>query len=55
VADLNDCLLELNHYDYQDDKEGLVEWAGKIMTSDKAKADENPELYQYIPDDVPEA
>lgn len=54
VADLNECLLELNHYDYQDDKEGLVEWAGKIMTGDKEKAQEKPELYQYIPDDVPE-
>lgn len=49
VADLNDLLLESYHYDYQDDKEGLVEWAGKIMTDNEEKAAENPELYLKIP------
>lgn len=53
VADLNDLLLKLNQYDYADDKEGLVEWAGKIMTNDKEKAEKNPELYVHIPDDPP--
>lgn len=52
VADLNDVLMESYHYDYQDDKAGLVEWAGKIMTSDKDRAEENPELYLYIPEDA---
>jgi len=50
VADLNDCLLKLQNYDYQDDKEALVEWAGKIMTEDKEKADEQPDLYMHVPD-----
>lgn len=53
VKDLNrHCLIRLHEYDYQDDKEGLVEWAGKIMTSDKDKAEERPDLYLHIPDDV---
>lgn len=55
VADLNELVFEAHHYDYQDDKEALVEWAGKIMTDDKEKAEANPELYQHIPQDVPPA
>jgi len=51
VADLNDLILKLNQFDYADDKEALVEWAGKIMTSDKERADAEPELYIHIPDD----
>jgi len=51
VADLNDCVFEYVHYDYQDDKEELVEWAGKIMTGDEERAEENSDLYLYVPDD----
>jgi len=54
VADLNSLLLRVTEFDYQDDKEGLVEWAGKIMTSDKDRADQNPELYIHVPNNVPE-
>jgi hypothetical protein len=55
VKDLNrNCLIELQHYDYTDDKAGLVEWAGKIMTSDAEKAEREPKLYIHIPDDVPD-
>jgi len=43
-------VFEAHHHDYQDDKEGLVEWAGKIMTSDPKRAEEEPELYTHIPD-----
>jgi len=51
VADLNDLLLKLHRFDYQDDKEALVEWAGKIMTSDKERAEKQPGLYLHVPDD----
>lgn len=54
VADLNDVLFEYVHYDYQNDKKELVEWAGKIMTNDKEKADEEPDMYIHVPDDPPE-
>ena len=50
VADLNQLIIRLNEFDYQDDKEGLVEWAGKIMTSDKERADADPELYIHVPE-----
>lgn len=49
VADLNDVLLRAQDFDYRDDKKGLVEWAGKIMTSDEEKAEKNPELYIHVP------
>lgn len=50
VSDLNEELIRRHDFDYLDDKEGLVEWAGKIMTSDEEKAEENPELYMKIPE-----
>lgn len=53
VADLNDLLLRVGEYHYQDDKEALVDWAGKIMTNDKEKAEEEPGLYLHIPEDTP--
>jgi len=45
VDDLMTHVFRSHEYDYQDDKEALVEWAGKIMTSDKDRAEENPDLY----------
>lgn len=54
VADLNDILIRAQEYNYADDKEGLVEWAGKIMTGNEQRAEENPDLYAHIPDDRPE-
>lgn len=54
VKDLNRyCVSELHHYDYQDDKTALVEWAGKIITHDKERATENPDLYLHIPENAP--
>lgn len=32
------------------DKEELVEWAGKIMTSDEQRANERPDIYLKVPD-----
>lgn len=52
VDDINNHVLRVNEFDYQNDKEALVEWAGKIMTSDKQKADENPDLYINIPEQM---
>lgn len=54
VADLNELVHRAFHYDYQDDKEELVEWAGKIMTRNENRAEENPELFVHMPDDPPE-
>ena len=49
VDELMTFVFEAQCFDYQDDKEGLVEWAGPIMTHDEEKADANPELYIHIP------
>jgi len=35
-----------------DDLEALVDYAGKIMTSDEDRAEEQPEIYEYVPEDV---
>jgi hypothetical protein len=53
VDDLMTHVFEAHHFDYQDDKEALVEWAGKIMTDDKERAEQNPELYIHVPRDRP--
>ena len=48
VDDLNGLVIRHHEYDYQDDKDELVEWAGRIMTRDAEKAaDDN---YLHIPD-----
>lgn len=51
IDDLLDCVFRAQEYDYQDNKEELVEWAGQIVTSDKERAEERPDLYVYIPED----
>lgn len=45
VDDLMTHVFEAHHHDYQGTKKEFVEWAGKIMTDNKQKAEENPELY----------
>lgn len=35
---------------YHDNEEALIEWAGKYVTRDEAKASENPEKWIYVPD-----
>jgi len=52
VDDLMSFVFRAQEYDYQDDKESLVEWAGKIMTGDEQRAKEDPDLYLHIPDDA---
>lgn len=52
VDDLVHLLIESHHYDYQDDREGLVEWAGPFVTHDQERAQENPKEYVYVPDDA---
>ena len=54
VADLNRLLLRVHEYDYQDHKEELVEWAGKIMTCDEEKVEKEPELYLSVPNTISE-
>jgi hypothetical protein len=51
VDELNriDSLRE-EHQHYGDD-DALVEWAGKIMTSQKDLAEDQPDSYIHIPDD----
>jgi hypothetical protein len=49
VDDLNDLQIRYQEYDYQEDKEGLVDWAGKIMTHDEERAEADPDLYVHIP------
>lgn len=49
ISDLNEKLIWWQNYDYREDKEGLVEWAGKIMTSDEERAADS-ELYVHIPE-----
>jgi len=52
VSDLNTLVVQRHQYDYSDDKDALVDWAGKIMTADEERAEEKPELYVHIPDRV---
>lgn len=51
VADLNRLVRRLNEYDYQDDRDGLVEWAGEIATSDEERAEES-DHHVYVSDDI---
>lgn len=48
VAELVDYLLDIHRLD----KEGVVDLAGKIITSDKERADADPGLYLYVPEDT---
>ena len=51
VDHLMDHVFEAHHYDYQDDKEELVKWAGKIMVDEgDERAEENPDLYLEVPE-----
>lgn len=49
VGDLNNLVTRRWEYDYQDDKQALVEWAGEIMTRDEEKAKDS-DIYIHIPD-----
>ena len=53
VEELNRLAHLHTEHEINGDDEDLVVWAGKMMTSSKAKAEQNPELYQYVPEDVP--
>lgn len=48
VDDLNRLVIRRDAMEYQKDKEELVEWAGKMVTSNKEKA-EDSDLYIYAP------
>lgn len=50
VDDLNYLIFESHQLD---GLEETVEWAGKLITEDKEKHDENPELYLHVPEDSP--
>jgi len=54
VLELVDALMRhvfrAHNYDYRDDKEELVEWAGKIMVDEgDERAEERPDLYVEVP------
>lgn len=49
VDDLNYYVNIQEEYIHLEDDEALVEWAGRVMTSDPKKADENPNKYLYVP------
>lgn len=50
VDELMKHVFEAHHYDYQDDKEELVDWAGKIMVDEgDERAAKNPDLYMEVP------
>lgn len=55
VDELNRLVSHWHEFDYQDDKEALIEWAGKLITGDKERAESNPDRYAYVPDDWPDA
>lgn len=55
VDDLQTHVFHAQQFDYADDKEELVEWAGPILTSDAEKAEENPDEYIHVPDEPVEA
>lgn len=53
VLELVDELMSVkilwNEYEYQDDREALVEWAGRIMTSDPNR---DPDLFLHVPEEL---
>ena len=51
VDHLNGLALEWFNHQEHGTKEELVEFAGRIMTSDEVKAERQPEIYIHIPDD----
>jgi hypothetical protein len=51
VDELNTWLVEWREVLSTDDDERIVEYGGKQITSDEAKAQRNPEKYLYVPDD----
>lgn len=55
VAELNTLHIEWSELQTHGDLADRVERAGKLMTSDPAKADEQPDLYLHVPDNPPEA
>lgn len=55
VDDLVDLVIRQHEFEYQGDTDGLVEWAGKMVTSDEERAAENPEHYILVPEDTPPA
>jgi len=50
VDDILTHLSEINHR--AGDDEALVQYAGKVMTSNETRAEEQPEIYEYVPEDV---
>lgn len=47
VDDLNSLWVRVHHYRAQDDEDGLVEWAGKKMTHDPERAEQ--ENWVHVP------
>ena len=53
VDHLMSFVLRAGDFDHQDDREALVEWAGKIVTDDPEKVEERPDLYMKLPEFSP--
>ena len=54
VDELNRYVILLQEHTTHGDFEDLVDWAGPAFTSYKDKAEENPDQYVYVPDEVEE-
>jgi hypothetical protein len=49
VADLNDKVSRWNEYRNAESDSKLVEWAGRFVTSDKEKAEQEPDKWIHVP------
>jgi len=49
VHHMNSHVVRFQEFDYQDDHEGLIEWAGPRGTRDRERAENNDD-YVYVPD-----
>lgn len=49
VDELNDLWWMAFELEMSDDRQELIDWAGRIMTENEERAEEEPETYVYIP------
>lgn len=48
VDRLNSLVVRLHECEHSSDEMALYEWAGRVMTDRKEKAEENPEKYYFV-------
>jgi len=50
VSDLNQHLWESMERHYHDDRDAIVNWAGRMITADEERAANNPDHFVHVPE-----